>query len=140
MNKFDSFYMNVAMDAANLSHAIRRKVGAVAVRDGNIIAFGYNGTPAGDDNCCEYTITINEESSLVTKDTVIHAEENLVLKLARSTISSDGCTVYTTTEPCIRCARMLHGVGIARLVYNQSYVTSDGIEFLAKKGIQVEQL
>lgn len=136
MNKFDSFYMNVAMDAANLSHAIRRKVGAVAVRDGNIIAFGYNGTPAGDDNCCE----INGESGLVTKDTVIHAEENLVLKLARSTISSDGCTVYTTTEPCIRCARMLHGVGIARLVYNQSYVTSDGIEFLAKKGIQVEQL
>lgn len=156
MTKFDHFYMIVAFEAAKLSHAIRAQVGAVIVRDRNILAYGYNGTPAGMDNTCEERIydRLPEYGSLKdyiydrendrhyrfkTKPEVIHAEENAILKVAQSTDSTNGSTLYCTHAPCIRCARMIFSVGIKRVFYSENYKTDDGLVFLTNQKIEVTQ-
>lgn len=132
MSKFDDFYMNVAAMTASLSYAKRAQVGAVAVRDRNILAFGYNGTLPGTGNVCE-----DEEGN--TKPEVIHAEENLLMKLARSSVSSEGAVVYVTMCPCINCARLMANAGVSKIMYRDSYRDTSGIELLTNYGIQVEQ-
>ena len=128
--KFDRVYLNIASEISNLSHCERAKVGAVIVKDGNIIAFGYNGTPAGMENCCE--------RDGATKPEVIHAEMNAILKAARSGYSVDGSTLYLTLSPCTECAKLILQSGIARVVYRDQYRRSDGIDFL-KQFIQIER-
>lgn len=132
MSKFDKFYMEVAAMTASLSYAKRAQVGAVAVRDRNILAFGYNGTLPGTGNVCE-----DEEGN--TKPEVIHAEENLLMKLAKSSVSSEGSVVYITMSPCINCARLMANAGVSKIMYRDSYRDTSGIELLTNYGIQVEQ-
>lgn len=132
MSKFDKFYMEVAGMTASLSYAKRAQVGAVAVRDRNILAFGYNGTLPGTGNVCE-----DEEGN--TKPEVIHAEENLLMKLAKSSVSSEGSVVYITMSPCINCARLMANAGVSKIMYRDSYRDTSGIELLTNYGIQVEQ-
>lgn len=132
MSKFDDFYMNVAAMTATLSYAKRAQVGAVAVRDRNILAFGYNGTLPGTGNVCE-----DEEGN--TKPEVIHAEENLLMKLAKSSVSSEGSVVYVTMSPCINCSRLMANAGVSKIMYRDSYRDTSGIELLTNYGIQVEQ-
>ena len=98
-NKFDELYMDIAERVAQLSHAERKKVGAVLVRDGNILAFGYNGTPSGFDNACE--------CDNITKREVLHAESNAIAKVARSTESAEGSSLYVTLSPCFECAKLI---------------------------------
>lgn len=153
--KFDNFYMKIAKESAQLSHAVRLKVGAVAVRDRNILAFGYNGTPAGSPNECETRVYIEEYSNdernywdkereewynLETKDNVLHAEENVICKLASGAQSGVGATLYLTHAPCIKCARMIHSVGFTRLVYHEQYRSDNGLQLLASKDIQIQQM
>lgn len=128
--RFDKFYMDVADGAAKLSYANRAKVGAVAVRDRNILAFGYNGTLPGMSNVCE------DEAGL-TKPEVIHAEENLLMKMARSSVSSEGAIVYITMSPCINCARLMANAGIREVLYRDSYRDNAGIDLLRGYGISV---
>jgi dCMP deaminase len=135
-NRFDYFYMNVAKDASQLSRAIRRKVGALVVKDGNILAFSYNGTLPGQDNTCEDII----DGVLVTRDTVLHAEENALLKMSKSNGSSEGATLYATTQPCLRCSRMIAAAGIKRVVYNEAYRDSSGVELLVDYGVKVQKM
>lgn len=130
LEKFDNTYLNIAREISGLSHCERAKVGAVIVKDGNIIAFGYNGTPAGMDNCCE--------RDNVTKPEVIHAEMNAILKAARSGYSVDGSTLYLTLSPCTECAKLILQSGIKRVVYRDQYRKTDGIDFL-NQFIQVER-
>lgn len=132
MSKFDDFYMNVAAMTATLSYAKRAQVGAVAIRDRNILAFGYNGTLPGTGNVCE-----DEEGN--TKPEVIHAEENLLMKLAKSSVSSEGSVVYVTMSPCINCSRLMANAGVSKIMYRDSYRDTSGIELLTNYGIQVEQ-
>lgn len=136
MNKFDHFYMHIAQSAAELSYAKRLKVGAVAVRHTSILDFGYNGTLPGLDNRCEIEI----DGSMVTHDGVIHAEENLIIKMARSAVSSVGATIYITHQPCVKCSRMIAAAGFTRLVYNELYRDQSGIELLKNYGIIVENI
>lgn len=136
MNKFDKFYMTVARSAAQLSYANRLKVGAVAVRDTNILAYGYNGTLPGESNMCE---GVNPDGSTYTLDTVLHAEENLLIKMAVSHQSLDGATVFLTHQPCIKCSRMLAAAKVARIVFENTYRDPAGLILLLKRNIVVDK-
>ena len=120
--KLDSVYLNIAKEISTLSHCQRAKVGAVIVKDGNIVSFGYNGTPSSMDNCCENgDATISE---------VIHAEMNSILKAAKSGYSVDGATLYLTLSPCKECSKLILQSGIERVLYLEEYRDVSGIEFL----------
>ena len=130
--KFIDFYMNIAEDAANrLSTCKRLTVGSVVVKDDNILSFGYNGTFPGEDNCCE-----GEDG--LTKDSVIHAEENTFMKLLRrGGVGTEGATIFITHQPCINCARMIANCGITTVYYKNEYRCNKGIDLLRKRDISV---
>jgi dCMP deaminase len=130
MNKLDKVFINIAKETSTLSHCVRSKVGAVLVKDGNIISFGYNGTPSGMDNSCE------EDN--VTFPHVIHAECNAILKAAKTGNSVDGSTLYLTLSPCLDCSKLILQSAIKRVVYLNKYRNTQGIDFL-KQFIIVEQ-
>lgn len=122
LHKLDTVYLNIAKEISTLSHCERSKVGALIVKDNNIISFGYNGTPAGMDNCCErHGVTVAE---------VIHAEMNAILKAAKTGYSVDGASLYLTLSPCVDCAKLILQSGIKRVVYIDQYRKTDGIDFL----------
>lgn len=131
--KLDNMYMDICERIAQMSYAVRRKVGAIAVKDENILAFGWNGTPSGFDNCCE-------DENNVSKDDVIHAEINLFSKLASTTGNSKGATIYLTLSPCNTCSKLIIQAGIKRVVFGETYRISEPIEMLKKAGIEVVKL
>lgn len=141
-NRFDSKYIRMAEIWATNSYARRSKVGALLVKDGQIISDGYNGTPKGFDNNCEYEEYDQNLSlyGLVTKPEVLHAEANAITKVAKSNYSSDGSTLYVTLSPCFECAKLIIQSGIKRVVYKDEYRKTDGLELLKRAGIEVEQL
>ena len=128
--KLDSVFMNITKEVATLSHCVRFKVGAVLVKDGKIISMGYNGTPAGMDNCCE--------KDNVTIPHVIHGEVNAILKAAKTGTSVNGGTLYLTLSPCLDCSKLILQSGIKRVVYLTAYRNLEGVDFL-KQFILVEQ-
>lgn len=128
--------MDTAERFAQLSSAVKLKVGAIIVKDNRIISIGYNGTPAGWDNCCE----IDTELGLVTKDEVIHAEANAIAKLASSHESGKNADMYCTHAPCIHCAKQIYGAGIKSVTYKQEYRNTAGISFLQHCGIEVNNI
>lgn len=165
-NKFDKKYLQMAEIWATNSYARRSRVGALLVKDNQIISDGYNGTPKGFDNCCEKEVecdvdwdefgsldggaaicaTYKNNCSrcphhyLVTKPEVLHAEANAITKVAKSNYSSDGSTLYVTLSPCFQCAKLIIQAGIKRVVYKEQYRDTDGLELLRKAGIEVEQI
>lgn len=130
MTKFDKCFLDVARRIAKNSHANRKKVGCVIVRDDSIISEGYNGTPKGFDNACE-------DEAGDTQWYVLHAESNAITKLARRGVSSEGATVYTTFSPCRECAKLLIQSGISRVVYTEQHSDTAGIDLLLQCGIDV---
>lgn len=132
----DEVYMDVAYTIAQLSYAERRKVGCVIVKDNQIVSFGYNGTPKGFDNQCEHEV----ENTLTTKREVLHAESNALTKIAKSTMSSDGADLYTTTSPCFECSKLIVQSGINRVFYSEEYRDIEGLELLNKAQIDVIRL
>ncbi|AZB23873.1 MULTISPECIES: deoxycytidylate deaminase [Chryseobacterium] len=133
MNKFDKAYLKMAQEWAKLSYCKRKQVGALIVKDRMIISDGYNGTPMGFENCCE-----DEDGK--THWYVLHAEANAILKLAASTQSAKGATLYLTLSPCKECSKLILQAGITRLVYINEYSDDDGISFLRGHNIEIEQI
>jgi dCMP deaminase len=129
--------MKLADITAGLSSATRLKVGTVIVRGNQILATGYNGTPSGWDNVCE---DILPDGSTKTKPIVIHSESNALLKITRSTESSEGATLFCTHAPCLNCAKLIYQSGISSVYYRDTYRETIGIDFLEKSGVTVEQL
>lgn len=129
--------MDTAERFAQLSSAKRLKVGAVVVKDNRIISIGYNGTPSGWDNECEYIEYDDNGDPLgtKTKPEVIHAEANAIAKLAKSNESGQGADIFITHAPCIDCAKMIYGAGINNVWYRNSYRNEDGLNFLKKCGV-----
>ena len=123
----------MAEEWAKLSHCTRKNVGALIVKDGMIIADGYNGSPSGFPNVCE-----NEDGE--TFWYVLHAEANAITKLAKSNNSAEGATLYITLSPCRDCAKLILQSGIVRVVYKMAYKDTDGIDFLKKSSILTELL
>jgi dCMP deaminase len=152
--KYLGAYMKTARVFAELSTAKRKQVGAVIVKDNRIISIGYNGMPSGWDNVCEDEI--HEESEYVidmggpihtlgtirwkTKPEVLHAESNAIAKLAKSTESGDGASMFITCAPCMDCAKMIFQSGIKEVFYGEDYRDDAGISFLNKCGITVKQI
>lgn len=134
-SSLDQTYIKMAQQWAQLSKANKKKVGCLIVKDGSIISDGYNGTPSGFDNQCEDVDYFNQ---MVTREEVLHAESNAITKLAKSTQSSSGSTMYITASPCVDCAKLIIQSDIARVVYGEFYKNNFGIELLKKAGIIVE--
>ena len=136
MNKqqqYDNAYLYMAHTWGQLSYCERKKVGALIVKDRMIISDGYNGTPSGFENVCE-----DEEH--YTKWYVLHAEANAILKVAGSTQSCQGATLYITLSPCRECSKLIHQSGIKRVVYATAYKDLSGVEFLTKAGVVVDHV
>jgi len=153
-------YMKTAETFAECSTAIRLHVGAIVVKDDRIISIGYNGMPSGWDNDCENTVFVLDEEvigtdmlslgytqtdngnwiKLKTKPEVLHAETNCVAKLAKSTESGLGATMFVTHSPCMDCAKLVYQSGINTIYYRNSYRNEDGIQFLEKAGVKIEQI
>jgi dCMP deaminase len=131
--RYDRAYLRLAASWAKLSHCSRKQVGAIIVKDAIIISDGYNGTPAGFDNCCE-----NEIGE--THWYVLHAEANAILKVAKSTNNCKDATLYLTHSPCKDCSKLVLQSGIKRLVYQEAYKDTSGIDFLKSAGLNVEQI
>ena len=131
LNKYDKAYLRIAKEWSRLSYCKRKQVGAIIVKDRMIISDGYNGTPSGFENCCE------DENNL-TKWYVLHAEANAILKVAGSTQSCEGATLYITLSPCKECSKLIHQSGIKRVVYQEGYKDDSGLQFLEKAGVEVE--
>jgi dCMP deaminase len=139
--KFIDLYMAWAARTAELSHARRLHVGAVIVKDDTVISYGYNGMPAGWDNNCEDTVWHSDgERTLKTKPEVLHAESNAIAKLARSTNSGLGATMFVTHAPCLDCAKLIYQSGISSVLYRNSYRDASGVTFLEKSGVEVTQV
>ncbi|GIR98629.1 dCMP deaminase family protein [Flavobacteriales bacterium] len=132
-NKYDKAYLKMAREWGNLSYCERRKVGALIVKDRMIISDGYNGTPTGMENICE-----DEEN--YTKWYVLHAEANAIMKVASSTQSCSGATLYVTLSPCKDCSKLIYQAGIVRVVYIDQYKDTTGIDFLKDAGVEVVQI
>lgn len=157
--KFIDYFMKVADVTAQLSTAVRLKVGSVIVRDERILATGYNGTPTGWDNTCEDREYMDSTAGgwlspeeiwerwpledhmgryrLKTKPEVLHSEANALTKIARSTESSEGATLFCTHAPCMQCAKLIYQSGISSVYYRNNYRDNDGLEFLQRGGITV---
>ena len=131
--QLDLRYLKMARIWAENSYCVRRKVGALIVKDKMIISDGYNGTPSGFENICE-------DETGKTKAYVLHAEANAITKVAKSANNCDGSTLYITAAPCIECSKLIIQAGIKRVVYRDSYRLTDGIDLLRRAGIEVEQV
>ena len=135
--KLDEAYLDICETWSRLSTALRKKVGCIIVKDGIIISDGYNGTPSGFDNNCEFEDPFNK--TLVTKPEVLHAESNAITKLAKSTQSSSGATMYITINPCIECSKLIIQSGIKRVIYKNFYKNHDGINLIKHANIEIKQ-
>ena len=137
--------MRAAEVYAELSYAKRKKVGCVIVKDDRIISIGYNGTPSGWDNECEYSTLWKNGKQLpspvlITKSEVLHAETNAIAKLAASTESGEGAVLFLSSfSPCMDCAKLIYQSGIKEVYYKEKYKMEDGITFLKKAGVKNEQ-
>ena len=161
--KFKEAYMDTAVRFSELSHAVRLKVGAIIVKDDRIISIGFNGTPSGWDNNCEHreymdpagttgwldTADIKhqypyeDESGhyrLTTKQEVLHAEMNAISKIAKTTESANGATMFVTHQPCMHCAKIIYQSGISAVCYRNEYRDPTGTQFLKNCGILVEHI
>jgi len=159
--KLDHVFLNMAKEVSTLSYCVRAKVGSLIVKNGNVISFGYNGTPYGSDNCCEEVQYMDVDApmwldqaiiekkwpfedikgryALVSKSEVLHAESNAILKAASMGFSTTGATIYSTLSPCKDCAKLILQAGIVRVMYLELFKRDFGsVEFL-KQFIKVEK-
>jgi len=151
-------YADLVNRIALNSDCIRLQVGALIVKNDNILSFGWNGSPSGWDNCCEkkvyasgggwldvddieamfpYTDDTNRYK-LVTLPEVLHAESNCLSKLAKSHESSNGAAMFLTHQPCLHCAKMIYQAGITHVYYLNEYRDNAGVEFLNECDVKVE--
>jgi dCMP deaminase len=128
--KYDKAYLRMAEEWGRLSYCKRRQVGAIIVRDRMIISDGYNGTPTGFENICE-------DDEGYTKWYVLHAEANAISKVAASTQSCEGATLYITLSPCRECSKLIHQSGIKRVVYQIAYKDDSGLKFLSRANVEL---
>jgi dCMP deaminase len=135
-DKHIAAHMKSAFNYADCSTAEKLKVGCVLVKDDRIISIGYNGMPPGWSNQCETLSFFTEDGKqlpsqiLVTKPEVLHAEENAIVKLAKSNESGDGATAFITHSPCLSCAKLLYSSGIIGVYYTHPYRNTAGVNFL----------
>lgn len=135
-HKYNPLYIQIAEIIAQQSYCERRKVGAVIVLPTGLLAVGYNGTPAGFDNVCEWRFEDGKGCDTgKTKPEVIHAERNALDKLTRQGVSAKGATLFVTCAPCLECAKSIAQVGIKEVHYRDLQNNIDGLDFLSRAKI-----
>lgn len=147
--KYITLYMDLANRISQMSYAKRLQVGSVIVKDNTIISYGWNGMPTGWENTCEspthytnvdgpyFTDEDGTQYGLKTKPEVLHSEMNSLMKVAQSTVSSSGATMFCTHAPCMDCAKAVYQAGISTLYYQEEYRSTSGLDFLRKSGVNV---
>ena len=140
---WDEYFMEITRLVARRSTCLRRQVGAVVVKDRNILASGYNGVPSGITHCAEtgclrvkLNVPSGERHELCRG---LHAEQNAIIQAAKHGTNIDGATLYSTTMPCIICAKMIINAGIRRVVYEEGYADQLSMEMVAESGLVVEK-
>ena len=139
-SKYIDFYMKIVHNVAEMSYAKRLKVGSILVKNDSIISYGWNGTPAGWDNNCENEENENGQIILKTKAEVMHSEMNCISKVAKSNISAKNSTMFLSHAPCVQCAKLIYGAGITSVYFRNHYRNQDGLEFLKKCKINVNEV
>ncbi len=140
---WDEYFMEITRLVSRRSSCLRRQVGAVLVKDKNILASGYNGVPTGITHCAEtgclrakLNVPSGERHELCRG---LHAEQNAIIQAAKHGTNIDGATLYSTTMPCIICAKMIINAGILRVVYEEGYADELSREMVAESGLLVEK-
>jgi dCMP deaminase len=140
---WDHYFIDITHLVATRSTCLRRQVGALLVKDRNILATGYNGTPSGIRHC-EETGCLREQLKVPSGERHelcrgLHAEQNAIIQAARHGVNIDGSTLYCTTMPCIICTKMLINAGIKRIVYEEGYGDDLAREMVAEAGIEISR-
>lgn len=140
---WDQYFIDITHLVATRSTCLRRQVGALLVKDRNILATGYNGTPSGVTHC-EDVGCLRERLQVPSGERHelcrgLHAEQNAIIQAARHGVNIDGATLYCTTMPCIICTKMLINAGIRRIVYEEGYADELAREMVAEAQIAVDQ-
>jgi dCMP deaminase len=135
-DRFLNYYMAVAEETAKMSYAKRLQVGSVIVVDNGIVSTGFNGTPKNEDNCCEHEV----DGKIVTKPSVIHAEQNAINRVTERNLSSQGGSIFITHCPCIPCALSIINAGIHSVFYRQDYRDKTGLTLLDSHGIDIQKI
>lgn len=161
--KYRKTFMEMCHSIAKQSYAVRLQVGALLVKDNRVVSMSYNGTPQGCDNSCEHRKYLSRDAggwldpgeiemrfpyvdengnrySLITKDEVIHAEQNAIIQMAKSTESIDGCVMFCTHAPCLQCAKMILQSGIKEVLYSTEYRSTEGLDYLISNSVQCTHL
>ena len=138
----NNYYLDIAESALERSTCLRRKWGAVIVKDDEIISTGYNGAPRGRKNCNDIGTCIREELNVPRGERYelcrsVHAEQNAIISAAVRGVSIKGGTLYLNTYPCSICTRMLINAEIKRIVYDSDYNDPLSKEMLDESGIEV---
>lgn len=139
---WDEYFMEITRLVARRSTCMRRSVGAVLVKDKNILATGYNGAPSGVAHCLDVgclrermAVQSGERHELCRG---LHAEQNAIIQAAKHGTNINGATLYCTTMPCIICSKMLINAGILRIVYAQGYPDQLAEEMIEEAGIETK--
>jgi len=140
---WDEYFINIAKLVSSRSTCLRRDVGAVVVKNKQVLTTGYNGVPAGVRHCDEVGC-MREQMSVPSGERhelcrALHAEQNAFLQAARHGISLDGATMYMTTQPCSICAKMIINAGIKKIIYEGDYPDKFAIELLKEAGVGLEK-
>lgn len=130
--KYDSMYMQIAERVSEESKCPRAQVGCLILAESGMTALGFNGHASGGPNEWEFSAEGNPE--------VVHSELNALGKMLEQGVSAKGATVYVTLSPCLECAKLLVRSRVKRVVYKQDYRKLDGINYLHKYGVVVDQL
>lgn len=138
---WDQYFIDITHLVATRSTCLRRQVGALLVKDRNILATGYNGSPSGIRHC-EETGCLRERLKVPSGERHelcrgLHAEQNAIIQAARHGVNIDGSTLYCNTMPCSICTKMLINAGIRRIVYDAGYADDLAREMVAEAGIEV---
>jgi dCMP deaminase len=142
---WNEYFINIAKLTAERSTCMRRKVGAVIVKDKQIVATGYNGAPKGVAHCDEIGGCIREKQGIPNGERhelcrAIHAEQNAIIHAATSGQSIEGATIYITNQPCAICAKMIINAGIRKIIVAEGYPDKFAVDILSEAGLQIVNL
>ena len=138
---WDQYFMDITHLVATRSSCLRRQVGALLVKDRNILATGYNGVPSGITHC-EASGCLRERLGVPSGERHelcrgLHAEQNAIIQAAKHGTNIDGATLYCTTMPCIICTKMIINAGISRVIYSEGYADELAREMITEAAVEV---
>ncbi len=139
---WDEYFMQITELVASRATCLRRKVGAIIVKDKRILATGYNGPPSGLPHCDELGGCLRDKLNVPSGERheisrAVHAEQNAIIQAARFGVPIDGATIYVTNHPCFICAKMIINAGIKKIVVKEGYPDELSKEMLKEANIEV---